>query len=263
MTILVGILCDEGIVIGSDGMASLGDVGSFVGLGNIKTHVVLNKLIVSCAGRDDLMTEFINFLNLNYYKFIIESEYSEDVFYLANKIGQEFARYMVDAIKLLPSELNAKLLQEITENGFTFGALIALVFKNKHYLISYDNRLRPNLLRENGIWHKIIGTGYVVAEPSVHLVKKLLNIHSKPNLNRAQLLSYWTIAHAIEVSSGGIGGVISIFTLGKQPDGSYRISEDKTSEYKSAIEDMYKHIWNYEKSDSSEEVQKIPELTDV
>jgi 20S proteasome alpha/beta subunit len=66
MTLLVGILCEDGIVVASDGMMSrnLG-VTPFVGISNIKTHIIDSQLIVACAGDDNLMTQFVNFLRYN------------------------------------------------------------------------------------------------------------------------------------------------------------------------------------------------------
>lgn len=46
MTILIGILCEDGAIIASDGVASynLANNIPFVGLSNVKTHVIDNNL---------------------------------------------------------------------------------------------------------------------------------------------------------------------------------------------------------------------------
>jgi hypothetical protein len=262
MTIIVGILCNKGCVIASDGMAS-NNLGTtpFVGIENTKIHLVKNELLVSCAGEDNLMTLFINFLENNYLS--LKKTHESSAIDLANSIGAGFAHTIIDLYNKYPTELGTHYLGLIKQRGgLEFGAIIAFAFQGSHYMFGYNGSLVPSMVRDNGIWHSIIGSGELVAKPSIHLVKKILNITKKPDTSKGSILAYWTIEHAIEVSSGGIGGNILLFSLTKQLDGSnsYKISEGKTSEYKSFIEDTYRHIWEYEKGQSSDEIKAIPTL---
>lgn len=263
LTILVGILCEDGVVVASDGMVStnLGTI-PFVGFSNIKTHLIGDGAIVACAGDDRLMTYFIEFLKLNYVTLYNKYHKSPfDVLTFTRELGAQFANNIINNYKQYPTELVKDQLENIAKNGFQFQAIIALSFNGAHYIFEYDNRFNPTMLRDNGVWHIILGSGMYVANPSIHLVKKILNINSKPKVNRAQILAYWTVDHAIEVSSGGIGGETTIAVLQKA-NGEYKASvENKTSEHSVFMKDIYDYIWAYETfACSKEEIQEIPKL---
>lgn len=264
MTILVGILCEDGAIVASDGMCSM-NLGPtpFVGMSNTKTHIINNRIIAACAGNDNYMTLFVNFLRSNFAKLSQshEENSSSDIQNLINELGAQFAHKLISTIKAYPPELVQSHLSNIQANGLEFEAILALPFKNHHYICHYDNRLNANLLRENGLWHAILGTGYLVATPSIHLVKKILNIRTTPKIDKGSVLAYWTVNHAIEVSSGGIGGDITTAILQKIDNQYTAAIENRVSEHKEIIDDMYKHIWSYESGkSSSEQIPKIPYL---
>ena len=258
MTILLSILCKDGVVIGSDSMSTLGMVGTGVGVPNNKT-VVLEDLIVSCAGDDRLMSKFVLFLENNFHHYAEEFKDSSDVYDLPNKISTEFSKYLYAHYEAMPEQIRNMILISIQQApGFNFSAFIAFSWKGNHYLFSYCTKLLPAIVRDDGIWHQIRGSGSSVASPSIHLVKKLLDINEKPDVNRGSLLCYWTIKHAIEVSSGGIGGNINIKILRKN-GGKYQIEEGNIAEHESFLTDFYKHIHSYE-SISEHTAQRIPQV---
>jgi hypothetical protein len=246
MTILVSALCEDGLVIGADSMASL-NLGNtnFVGVDNNKITTIDNTLIIACAGDDNLMSKFINFLNISYNSIREECKNDKDIYSLPQKIGLQFAHYLVNHLQQMPTLLNQQILNKIATEGFNFSAILGFTLNdNNHYLCKYDNRLIPTIIRNDGIWHIIQGSGQLVAEPSMHLVKKLLNIKRKPTVNEASTLVYWTIQHAIEVSSGGIGGDIKIKIL-KKDNNIYTITDGDIVEHKIAIDGLYTHIHQY------------------
>ena len=264
MTILVGILCEDGAVIAADGMASqnLGQT-PFVGVNNLKVHCLHDTLVVACAGNDDLMTHFVHFLKSEYGALYSKHSEGSTALALMSEVGAQFAHYIMKVHQQYPQEFFTSVLEIIkSPAGFDFGALVALPFKDAHYMFRFDGRFNATMLRDNGIWHAILGSGYFVATPSIHLVKKILNISVKPKIDRGQLLAYWTVSHAIEVSSGGIGGEITLATLQKI-DGQYKASpESSISEHKGFIDDMYKHIWNYERGTCEDgQIKEIPSLS--
>ena len=75
MTILVGILCEDGAVVASDGMCSM-NLGPtpFVGMSNLKIHIIDEQLIVACAGADNYMTLFVSFLQSHYLALLKKHE---------------------------------------------------------------------------------------------------------------------------------------------------------------------------------------------
>lgn len=259
MTIIVGILCQDGCIVASDGMAS-NNLGTtpFVGIQNNKIHKIENDLIMSCAGDDNLMTLFLNFLEKNYKKLKQENSFTCPI-ELATEIGSQFSNQILNAYGKYHPLFQEHYINSIkTLPGLNFAAIVAFEFCGKHYMFGYDGLLNPSKIRENGIWYSIIGSGALVAKPSIHLVKKILKIEKQPDVNQGSILAYWTISHAIEVSSGGIGGDISLFSLAKS-ESQYKVSEGKTEECQAVIKEMYDYIWKYRSADSSE-IKEIPKI---
>lgn len=209
MTIIVGVLCEDGAVIGSDGLMSSGNM---FGAENLKVNMIADKIIVACSGHDDLMTKFINFLRTSLSDlYQNESDHPNSDHFVYSLLGK-FQQYVFDLHKVFPQgESAAKSLIKRFEDNHDFQALLAFQFQNKHYLYTI-NGLTPAMVRNDtiGCWYTIIGSGYYSGHAALPLISKLLNIKRLPTVNQAVILVYWTIAHVIDISSNGIGGNITV-----------------------------------------------------
>lgn len=256
MTIIVGVLCSDGIVIAADGMASnnLGST-SFVGINNLKTEIIQNKLIVSCAGDDSLMTLFINYLKSDNLSSLVSNSdefafsiingfhaYCENLYLKPIKNGtpgQVLNDVPIDPIKYqLVSDFYSKVNQQ-------FAAIIAFEYNGHHFAYTLNGFQPPQMIRDGGIWYKIIGSGGLIGWPSIHLIKNILNIKTQPSVENAIQLAYWTIDHSIEASSGGIGGEIKITKLEKAENNTYKIENVDVTGTKEYINDMYQYIHKF------------------
>ncbi len=265
MTIIVGILCSDGTVIASDSMAS-NNIGllNFIGIENSKTEII-KDFIVSCAGDDNLMTVFINFLNSYSRPSVIQN--SDCIaFSISGGFRQYCERLYIDPIKLdtpiqvinnqvfildpIKQQLIANFYKKIDEQ---FHAIITFEHNGNHFLYYFAGFQPPQTLRDNGLWYKIIGSGNLIGMPSIHLIKNILNIKYKPNVEKAIQLAYWTIHHSIEASSGGIGGNIKIIKL-QRNDEKYLFENVDTTGCKEYIDNMYQHIHNFNTEIKSSEL---------
>lgn len=264
MTIIIGTLCRDGVVIGSDGMASLNlGMTNFVGLNNLKTRIINNSVIVSSAGRDDVTNDFNRYLELNFES--IASRYEDPVDF-AQEICSGFWRKIFENYAKYPPQVAQLLSQTPLPNGqmsiknIGISSLLAFYLKDKFYLFCLDenNNFYPQIVTENGLWYRILGSGFLVGNPSMLLIKKMLNIDATPSVEDAKLLVYWTIAHSIEASSGGIGGKISIAVLKKEQDSIKCYFDENLEEQKTAIDSVYRHIWQFQKKETP--TLKIPDF---
>jgi hypothetical protein len=255
MTIVVGILCNEGVVIAADGMASQNISGNhFVGKDNQKLTVIRkNECILGVSGQDTLNNLLISYLTNNYDNIINENIQDENEFVYTIQRG--FYEYY-EKLHILPL-LNSTISRESVQYGKNMitkqqmlneffnqqaSSIIGFKFKDKHYIANISGITNcPHILREHGIFYTMIGEGLLIADPSMHLIKNILNINSSPNIYEAELLAYWAISHAIKVSCGGIGGNISITKLKLDEKKQYK-SEFSTdnSNLKTVVDDIYK-----------------------
>ncbi len=198
MTIIVSILCNDGVVIGCDGMASnnLG-VTNFVGVDNLKTEIINDKFIIACAGDDNLMTLFINFLKLSYDSFPHCNSSDEVAFSIVNGFREYCEKQyinpilnnsvnVVNNVPIILDPIKNQLINEFYKKiSDQFQAIISFEKNGEHFIYSLQGFQPPAMMRDKGIWYKIIGSGMLIGAPSIHLIKKILNIKEKPNIDKA------------------------------------------------------------------------------
>jgi hypothetical protein len=258
MTIIVGTLCQDGVIIAADGLASnnLSNNTPFVGIENLKVEEIKNT-IIACAGHDYLMTLFINYMQTEFSR-PSHCSNSDEVACLLIKGFQGYWHRLYIAPLLHNSKIqiinkspvledpikNQQVCSEFQKINEGFEAMFAFEFNNQHFLYTVYGLNQPTMLRENGMWYTILGSGYFTGLPSIHLIKKVLNIQEKPSIEKGIQLTYWTIKHAIEVTSGGIGGKITLIKLGKTSTG-YKIEKVDTTGTEEYITSIYDHIYSF------------------
>lgn len=258
MTIGIGVLCRDGVVIASDGMCSAGPVG----VDNLKTHIIQNKIVCCCAGADNYLQFFVNFLNLKFNEFGFDTP-NRTADNIISSIITGFYTY-VSALMIanIPAHTQDLLLQRL-QNDFLnpqaiqFESVIGFSHNGEFYLYRI-NGLTPFPIKPTGMWYAIIGSGFLHGMPSIHLIKKIIQINSIPNVANAVNLAYWTVDHAIEVSSAYIGGNVAIASIRKNNDNTFSVQTENTEQCKGFVEDVYRHIRTY--FEQPAEVARVPEF---
>lgn len=256
MTIGIGVLCRDGVVIASDGMGTAGPVG----VDNLKTHIIKDRIVCCCAGSDRYLQLFLNFLNLKYNDFNFDiPEKTPDK--IISDIVTGFYNFVNDLmINRVPTHTHQVLIQSL-QNDFLqniqFVAVIGFYHCNKFYLYRVDGLIVSPILPA-GTWYTIIGSGFTNGMPSIHLIKKIIQIDSIPNVANAVNLAYWTVDHAIEVSSAYIGGNVAVASIRKNNDDTFSVQMENIEQCKGFVDDVYRHIKTY--FEQPAEVARVPEF---
>lgn len=256
MTIGIGVLCRDGVVIASDGMGAAGPVG----VDNLKTHIIQNRIVCCCAGADRYLQFFLNFLNLKFNEFHFDAP-NRTADEIISSIVTGFYTYVTVLMSTnIPAHTQNTLLQSL-QNDFLqniqFAAVIGFYHCNNFYLYRVDG-LIVSPIQPTGTWYTIIGSGFTNGMPSIHLIKKIIQIDSIPNVANAVNLAYWTVDHAIEVSSAYIGGNVAIASIRKNNDNTFSVQTENTEQCKGFVEDVYRHIKTY--FEQPAEVARVPEF---
>jgi hypothetical protein len=268
MTISLGILCKNGVVLASDGMASLnlqfssGESYNFMGLDNLKVHIVNNKFICAFAGDDAIMKHFVTSLE----QYLSEKWLpSKDPNVLVGQVCSSFIKYYHKIHDSYPEELKAKILKDFDtkiENG-SLAILLGFYIGNNFYLYQTERNLQFSIVREGCTWYKIIGSGWFVGNPCISLINELLNVKSMPSVDEALIIAHWTIQHTIDSSSGGVGRDVTIAFLKKDNNG-FTIDYCDVADYREHLIHLYNHIHSFTK-DINEivkdgRIEEIPKL---
>ena len=231
MTVVVGILCEDGVVIGSDSSASLA-AGQFrtVEQPAKKTFIVSDHIIMAGTGQMGIGQRFENVL------LAIATAikcYQTDPFQIAKTI-------CADAIKDFGST-NCPTGQ--------FGALVAFQSNKGCHLCEFAVADFQPEFKTDEQWFGSMGSGQVITDPFLGMLRRVFFNHRKPKLSEGLFAATWAIKHAIELNPGGINGPPQIAALRAEPPSKRMtarlLTEDELSEHDGNIEGVERHIGQY------------------
>lgn len=242
MTVVVGILCRDGVVIGSDSSATFG-------VGQIRTI--------------EQQTRKIDIIN--------------ELFILAGTgqvgLGQRFnhvIKHVIDGFKgnlPLPIEF-CRIITHNAINNFQstgvnpgqYGALLAFAHNNDFFLCEFDqSNLQPEL-KNDQIWYVSIGSGQLMSDPFLGFIRKIFWKNGMPTINEGIFSAVWTIQHAIDLNPGGINGPISIAILERNHEAFHArfLSGEEIQEHVSNVTELERYIGNYANYNGIEPPAEIP-----
>ncbi len=202
MTVLIGINCVDGVVIGSDSSATSG-TGSGAGIIRTieqpvtKVFVVGNDCIFAGTGEVGLGQRCMR---------QIEKVLSFPA----------IQRDKTDPIEIAKT-ITAKSVADFVETGVRpgqFGCLVAFPHKQNSELCEFSAvDLQPELKRDNRFWFVSMGSGQLVTDPFLGFMRRVFWPNSQPTVTEAVFLTYWALRHAIDLNAGGVNGPMQIATL--------------------------------------------------
>lgn len=195
MTVLVGIKCKDGIVIGSDSSATFG-AGQFstIEQATKKIEVLHNKIIVAGTGQVGLGQRFCD---------QIEKSFAASAYKGLN--GIEMSTKMAN---LCISDW----AQTAATKG-QYGALVAYPAKNDIHLCEFATQDFQPEHKTTHMWYASMGGGQLIADPFLGLMRNVFWEDGIPNLQDGIFIATWAIQHAIDVNAGGVGGAIQMAIL--------------------------------------------------
>lgn len=208
MTLIVGIKCSNGVVLGADGAATLGNT---VGLRTViqpvaKLTIVRDSAIVAVSGPVGIGQLFADRLDSSYNN-------------LRNLSGEEVGRSLRSAF-LQDAEVGlriAALAATVVGSGpaqqdILCDTLVAVASKGTPRLIQFDYQCAPELATDD-LPFVAIGSGRTIADPFLAFLRRVFWQESLPSLADGNFAATWTLQHAIDTAPGGIARPISVANL--------------------------------------------------
>jgi 20S proteasome alpha/beta subunit len=230
MTILVGVLCQDGVVVGSDSSATF---SMTPGLATIehpirKTFIVGNDLIFATTGAGGLGQRL---------EWILQSSRQEIPDWHQQHhlhIAQHVSRRMIQN------------MQGTFLNPGQIGALVAFACQNTFHLCEFALAdFQPEMKTEDA-WFVSMGSGQLITDPFFGLLRRTLFRLTRPTLREGVLAAHWALYNAIQLNTGGINDPIQMATLQRTtPDGPFEarlLSEDELEEGDVAIRGLENYL---------------------
>lgn len=244
MTVLVGIKCKDGIIIGSDSSATFnsGQI-STIEQSTKKIEILHKKIIIAGTGQIGLGQRFCD---------LVDRGYSGGKFKAKNGIQ------MAGEITHLAVE---NFSYTSASNG-GYGALAAFPAGNDIHLCEFAiNDLQPEL-KTAGIWYASMGSGQLIADPFLGLMRQVFWSDGMPSLQDGIFIATWALQHAIDVNAGGVNGPIQLAVLAK--DGNARmLLEDELMEHLENVSGVIAHLRAYKNILSGTSTALIPEIPKI
>jgi 20S proteasome alpha/beta subunit len=233
MTILVGIRCKDGIVVGTDSAATFGvnpQIRTIEQPGIKKIVIVDERVIVAGTGEIGLGQRFCN---------IVQTAHTNKLF---QKDPIEVAR------QLTISAVNDFASTKVTMGSY--GALVA--FPSTHggsELCEFAaSNFQPELKRD--IWYVSMGSGQPIGDACLGFIRQVFWADgSPPSIEDGVFAVVWTLAQAIKLNPGGINAPMQIATLeGVGSKARARLlSDDELLEHQANVDGAIAHLRQYGK----------------
>ncbi len=247
MTSVVGILCTDGIVIGTDSSATFAaSTTPTIEQKTNKIEIIDEKIIVAGTGQVGIGQRFC------------------DIVKIASK-EHVFDKTPIGVGKELSSRGIKDFQYTFIQPG-QYGALVAYVSKGSFHLCEFAvTNFQPELkTKESKLWFVSMGCGQFITDPFLGFMRRVFFKDRLPTVADAIFITTWTLQHVIELNVGGINGPIQMAAIKDKSKDQFVasiITEADLSEHCGNVRAAETYLAGYKDILSgSESKEKIPEL---
>lgn len=244
MTSIVGVLCRDGAVIGTDSATTFGGRLRTIEQSTEKLDLIGDEVILAGTGSTGLRQRFRD---------IVEDAWRRGLFRKSRAIelGKYFA---LNAIRDFSSTEAPK---------GAFGAMLAFPCQEEEpFICTFDpEHFQPELI-EKRLWYDSMGSSKAITDPFLALMRKAFWTGGPPLVNDAVFAVTWALEHAVEVNPGGVNGPIRVAVLQGRGGGlkARLLSEYELLEHKQNVEAAYDALRRFRDRQSPATAADLPEV---
>ncbi|MEE9465712.1 MAG: hypothetical protein V3W14_09110 [Candidatus Neomarinimicrobiota bacterium] len=251
MTLIVGILCNEGVVVGADRAATSSHAGHpVVEQPTRKISIIDDKIILATSGEVGLGQRFRHVVSELQEKKQIFSKLDPQS--LALTICQNVVNNF--SLTYLPKS------RTIQQQYFNLTALLAFVNDGKAYLVEFEEGSLQPEFRDENLQFVSLGVGQPIADPFLGFMRRVFFKNNVLNIAMGTFITAWTMTHAIDVNPGGINGMdLAILKKDGKGNGKAKmLSEHELEEHHQSISSVEEYLTDYRTRFSPADAVEIP-----
>lgn len=230
MTILIGVLCQDGVVVGADSSATFGAGPQYKTIEQKckKIEVVEEKVIVAGTGQVGLGQRF-NYVVQEYWK------------------ERGFQKHHLEVGR----ELSAKCISNFASSQVAkgqYGSLLAYTAGGKYHLCEFAIADFQPEFKDSNMWYVSMGSGQLIVDPFLGLMRKVFWGDSPPRCNEGIFYVAWALQHAIELNPGGINEPMQIAVLQSTGGGNIKarcLDDQELSEHLDHVRGVNEYLAKY------------------
>lgn len=200
MTAIVGVLCRDGVVIGTDSSVSFG-FGTYrtIEQQTEKLSVIGDHIIIAGTGQVGYGQRFCD---------VVQKAWNNGIF---KEPGLEIARKLARA--------HLEDLQFTGAKQGEYGALVAFPSGARTFLCEFAIKDFQPELKLPELWYGSMGSTQPITDPFLGLVREIFWSEGPPTLQEGIFAVTWALEHAISVNPGGVNGPIRLAVLERDRKG--------------------------------------------
>ncbi len=232
MTLIVGVKCSDGVVVGADGAATLGAMGQQTIRQNArKLNILSNRIIVGVSGPVGLGQRINGRISDLFSQNKLSGKNSVD--------GMTIIRQAIwpDIYGELQAATAAKdLIGQVALLSALSHSVVAMPLDRKFGLFQFDQQGAPEEATDD-LPFVSIGSGQPTADPFLAFIRKVFWPNSLPTLEMGIFSTLWTLRHAIETNPGGVADPKQIMVLERQGKdfNAHELASEELEEHDEAI----------------------------
>ena len=230
MTLLVGINCKEGVVIGADTSATFISSQPTIQQPMHKISVVEGKVVVASTGAVGQSQRLVSAVRQLWKG----GKLAADPISVGKIVSQAVLADFGQSMSHLPHLLVNKQLQ--------FGALLAYVHQKKAYLLEFEPQSFQPEVKDDRLWYVSLGAGQAIADPFLALMRRCFFRDGPPSLATGRLAAAWTLHHTCEVHPGGVKDPFHLAEIEGVKGNANELDEDAMAEHQEMIRTCYSYL---------------------
>jgi hypothetical protein len=242
MTLIIGILCQDGIVVGADGAATMGVLGMQTAKQSVKKLTLHHNCIITGVSGSVGLSQRINGT--------IATLYGEGKQLTGKKpfqampiIGQ---RIWLDCLKQeydIAVEAQKLIGGNLAQQSCLCSSVLAMPISKELCLFQFNHQAHPEMATKD-IPFIAIGSGQFCADPFLAFIRRIFWPDRLPHLSEGIFATYWTLDQAIKTSPGGVAEPKQIAVLETKDGKSVcrELTEAEIDPIKEAVTNTEKHL---------------------
>lgn len=215
MTLLVGVLCSNGIVIAADRQATHGAMGQMtVGQAVTKIRIVKGDTLFASSGHHGLGQQLAGMIDDKRAEFT-NQPYDKSITKL-----QDHLRPLINK-GFETAGLAARVVgPNIAQSDAICHSLLAAPFKDGLKLVEITPQVAVECMTAQ-LPFISMGSGKNSADPFLGFLRKVYWPASLPTVVEGALAAYWTIKHSIDMKVLGVGFDVDVFVVEPRDNKSF------------------------------------------
>jgi ATP-dependent protease HslVU (ClpYQ) peptidase subunit len=267
MTLIVGVKCSDGIVLGADSAATF---GTQLGQQNTirqetatKLHISSNKIVIAVSGPVSLSQSYGDEMDV----------------YLASKGSKVHWKNVADAKKDISGMFwkHAKEAWQKAEvvarvagvqaaiNECNHASAAAFAIGDESHLIQFSAHCNAEEVTQD-LPFAALGSGQPSADPFLAFIRRIFWPSGLPSLIDGQIATVWTLDEVIKTNPGGVGGAVKVAVLKKDEKNNWRcelLTDEEIDEHRQLVADIERRMREAASSDAAEPIPPPPEVPQI